>query len=252
VAIKALALEDDECLRLFAPWLPVETSLGDTTLGEFLKQQGVLRYAPTIDGFRQIAQVAAAQSVAVLNAGYVYDREILARLPEVFPDLQIEPFDADALSEQFEELTLDERDAMFDFVRLAELVLQPYRCGVEARKFRPAELPMLYSTHAAFDFLRSVEQSKEVADPLWSGVLDAVSADVKDSRARLCLNYANDLIRRLAIVEDREAKRRCIEMLYVQALLLGRHPLDRRELRLLNEGLLGLIHWAIDSHDRRP
>jgi molecular chaperone HtpG len=83
-------------------------------------------------------------------------------------------------------------------------------------------------------------------------VLDAVSADVKDSRARLCLNYANDLIRRLAIVEDREAKRRCIEMLYVQALLLGRHPLDRRELRLLNEGLLGLIHWAIDSHDRRP
>ncbi|MEQ8786147.1 MAG: HSP90 family protein [Pirellulaceae bacterium] len=249
VAIKALSLEDDECLRLFAPWLPVETSLGDTTLGEFLKEQRVLRYAPSLDQFRQISQVAAAQSVPVLNAGYVYDREILERLPEVFPDLQIEPFDAESLTEQFEELTLDERDEVFDFVRLAEVVLQPYHCGVEIRKFRPVELPMLYASHSAYDFLRSVEQTKEVADPLWSGVLDAVSADVGDSQARLCLNYANNLVRRLAAVEDREARRRCIEMLYVQALLLGRHPLNRREMRLLNEGLLGLIHWAIDAHD---
>jgi molecular chaperone HtpG len=35
-------------------------------------------------------------------------------------------------------------------------------------------------------------------------------------------------------------------MLYVQALLLGHHPLSSRELALLNDGLSALIQSAVD------
>ena len=43
--------------------------------------------------------------------------------------------------------------------------------------------------------------------------------------------------------------RRVIEMLYVQALLLGHHPLTAQEMQLLNEGLLDLIEWRVDAKD---
>ncbi len=39
LAIKALAVEDDEFYRLFIDWLPFETSLGDMTLGEYRKDE---------------------------------------------------------------------------------------------------------------------------------------------------------------------------------------------------------------------
>ena len=41
-------------------------------------------------------------------------------------------------------------------------------------------------------------------------------------------------------------------MLYVQALLLGHFPLQRDEVKLLNQGLLGLIDWALDVREAKP
>ena len=39
-------------------------------------------------------------------------------------------------------------------------------------------------------------------------------------------------------------------MLYVQALLLGHHPLNAKEMAILNDGLLALIEWGIDTNER--
>ena len=40
-----------------------------------------------------------------------------------------------------------------------------------------------------------------------------------------------------------------VEMLYVQALLLGHRPLNAREMALLNRGLLGLIAARLDDDE---
>ncbi|HUG93874.1 MAG TPA: HSP90 family protein, partial [Planctomycetaceae bacterium] len=246
--MKALAAEDDEFYRLFVQWLPFETSLGRMTLAEFWERDSKVRYTRTVDEFRQIASVAAAQSIGVINGGYVYDGELLEKLPQVFPDTQVERVDVSELAESFEDLSLDERDEVFGLVRLAEVVLQPFRCAVDVKKFRPAALPTLYTTNDAALFLRSIEQSKEAAGELWSGVLDSIAqAPAADAFARLCLNYRNPLIRRLARVEDRRLLRRAVEMLYVQALLLGHYPLKAKEMELLTSGLLGLIEHSIES-----
>lgn len=248
LSIKALALEDEECFRLFVDWLPFETSLGEMTLGHFRQEHPTLRYVPTRDQFRQIAHVAAAQSLGVINAGYTYDTEILERLSSIFPENQVERLDVEDLSERFEELTLDERDEVFEFESLADRVLQPFKCTCEIKKFRPQELPTLYMTNDAANFLRSVEQSKEVADNLWSSVLDNVAAEAtRAAHARLYLNYHNHLIQRMVHLKDRQALQRVVEMLYIQALLLGHYPLKGREMSLLNDGLLGLIEWGLDA-----
>ena len=71
---------------MFIDWLPFETSLGEMTLGEYRKAQTVLRYVPNLDQFRQIARVAAAQRIGVINGGYVHDAELLDKYNEVFPE----------------------------------------------------------------------------------------------------------------------------------------------------------------------
>ncbi len=63
LGVKALALHDDEMLRVVDRWLPVETNVGQLTLADFRERYGVLRYCATADQFRQLAAIAAAQNI---------------------------------------------------------------------------------------------------------------------------------------------------------------------------------------------
>jgi molecular chaperone HtpG len=247
LAIKALAVHDDEFYRIFIDWIPFETSAGVMTLGEYRRQNAVVRYAPTVDQFRQVARVAASQQLCVINAGYTYNEKLLEKLPGVFPEISVEEVDASLLARAFGELTMAERNRCFNLIRVADAVLQPFRCAAEVVKFEPSELATLYNTSRDASLFRSVEQSKQVADPHWSDVLGNVFTDAGSAvpYARLFLNYRNPMIRRLAAIEDAKLLRGLIEMLYVQSLLLGMHPLSARELELLNRGLLGLIETAL-------
>ena len=250
LAIKALALEDDDFFRLFIDWLPFETNLGTTTLGEYLREENEIRHVPSVDQFRQISGVATSQSITVFNSGYVYDADLFAKLSEVFPDRQVSQVDVREFAESFEELTDSESDDVFELLRLADRVLQPFRCGAAVRRFKPHQLPTLYTSNESSNFLRSVDQSKDVADDLWKAVLDGVSESaLADAYSQLCLNYNNSLIQRLAKIQQPTLLRRAIEMLYVQALMMGHFPLKQKEMELLTNGLLGLIDLAIESKE---
>jgi molecular chaperone HtpG len=251
--IKALAVEDDEFYKLFIDWLPFETTLGQMTLGEYRqREKNTIRYVPSRDQFRQIAGVAAAQKVCIINAAYTYDTDLLEKLPDAFARCRVKRVDVNDLARNFDELTLEEREEVFDFLRLADVVLQPYRCAADLRKFEPAELPTLYTANDAATFLRSVEQSKEVADDLWSGILDGVAAEpAAGAFAQLCLNFNNPLIKRLAQIKNKPLIRRAVEMLYVQALLLGHYPLKAQEMSALSDGLLGLIELGLAATEKK-
>jgi molecular chaperone HtpG len=248
LSIKALAVEDDEAYRMFVDWLPFETSIGMMRLGDYRKQHDVVRYVPDLDQFRQVARVAAAQSLCVINAAYTYDAELLARLPEIFPETTVEVVDPSSVAQSFDDLDLEEEELAYPLIRAADLALQPFRCGAEAKKFFPEDLPALYSTDPDANFLRSIEQSRDVADDLWSSVLGDLAGPASvEPYARLCFNFRNPLVRKVAGLKDKGLLRRSVEMLYIQALLLGHHPLSAKEMGLLNSGLIGLIEWGITA-----
>ena len=77
------------------------------TLAELQERSGEIRYVATVEEFRQLAAVAAAQQIAVVNGGYTYDSELLERLPEVVPDLVTTRFDPTELSTRFDSLDPD-------------------------------------------------------------------------------------------------------------------------------------------------
>ena len=245
-AIKALAVYDDEFYEMFVDWLPFETSLGRMSLGDYRKDNDVVRYVPSVDTFRQIAQVAASQGLGVINAGYSYDADLLEKLPYIFGDVQIERIDSTDLAESFVDLTLDEREEVYELVKVGDLILQPFKCRAEVKRFSPADLPALYLAGDDVNFMRSLEQSRDVADEHWASILgNLADASRVDSYAQLCFNFNNPLIRKLARITDREVLRLSIQMLYVQSLLMGHHPLSSKEMALLNTGLLDLIEIGI-------
>jgi molecular chaperone HtpG len=248
LSIKSLAVQDDEALRMFADWLPFETSMGMMTLGDYRREHEVIRYVANLDQFRQVARVAAAQSLCIVNGAYTYDADLLEKLPDVFPDAKVESIDPASLTQSFDDLDLDEQERAYPLVRAADLALQPYRCAAEAKKFLPEDLPALYSTDPDANFLRSIEQSRDVADDLWSSVLGSLTGPASvEPYARLCFNFRNPLVRKIAGLTDRALLRRAVEMLYIQALLLGHHPLSSKEMALLNSGLTSLIEWGISA-----
>jgi molecular chaperone HtpG len=254
LAIKALALEDDDCYRTFIDWLPFETSQGRHSIHELRDQASTLRYVSDVSDFHQVSKVAAAQGLLVVNAGYVYEADLLARLPEFFPETQVERVDPATLAQGFEELTLEEQDAVQSLLEVATRVLRPLRCSPDVRKFQPPEIAALFSAGDEARFQRSLEQAKETADPLFAGVLGAMESQRRSpATAQLCLNYNSPLIRRLAGLEGNEAIRRCLEVLYVQALLLAQQPLTTKELAVLSSGIMGLVEWAVArSENNKP
>ncbi|MBO0697374.1 MAG: HSP90 family protein [Zavarzinella sp.] len=250
-ALKALAAEDDEFYRLFIDYLPFETTHGRMTFGEYRREHATLLFAPSVDQFRQVARVAAAQGRCVINAGYTYDQELMAKAPDLFDGLTVEEVEATEIAESFDDPTAEEQESARLLLTVAEAALKPFQCRPELKKFRPAELPALYSTSKDGRFLRSLEQSREVADPLWGGVLDQLGRRERRATAhsQLCLNFDNPLVRRLAGLPNRALVRRSVEMLYVQALLFAHQPLNAKEMTLLNEGLLALIEFGVANDE---
>jgi molecular chaperone HtpG len=248
LSVKALALDDDDFFRLVIGWLPFETTMGVMTLTDYWRTHGAVRYVSTLDDFRQVARVAAAQGLCVVNAAYTYDTDLIEKLPRVLADWQVEPFSASELPQSFEELSLDERESVFRLLKVAEAALQPYRCDVTVKRFRPKEVPTLYSSDAEGAFRRDAARAREDSDDLYASVVDSVVAGAPGSdRAMLTFNLSNPVVKKLAGVTDRELMKLSVEMLYVQALLLGHRPLSAQEMRLLNQGLLGLIAARLDG-----
>jgi molecular chaperone HtpG len=249
LGVKALALHDDEMLRLVEQWWPMETNTGRMTLAEFRARHGVLRYAATVDEFRQLAAVAAAQDLAVVNAGYTYDTEIIERLPGLDRSVLIERLEPSDLTTRFDTLDPAVELALRPFLIAAQRALDRLGCEVALRAYDPVSLPALYLVSRSAAFHDQLESTRQRADELWAGVLDAIASSGPPERPQLVLNHRNPLVRRITTLGDPELVGLAVEALYGQALLLGYHPIRPADAALLNNSFLGLLGRAVPGQE---
>jgi molecular chaperone HtpG len=245
VGVKALALHDDEMLRLVDSWWPMETNVGRMTLAEFRQRYGLVRYTVKVDEFRQLASVAAAQDLPLVNGGYVYETEIIERLPGVDRSALIERLEPSDLTTRFDALDPGVELALRPMLGAAQRAVDRLGCEVVLRAYEPAALPALYLVNRAAAFNEQLRATREQVDEVWAGVLDALAQTTTDDRPQLVLNYRNPLVRRVTALDDPTLVRLAIEALYGQALLLGYHPIRPADAALLNSSLLGLLNQAV-------
>jgi molecular chaperone HtpG len=245
LGVKALALHDDEMLRVVERWWPMETNVGRMTLAEFRALHGVVRYAATTDEFRQLAAVAAAQDLPVVNGGYTYDTEIIERLPGLDRSVLIERVEPTDLTTRFDALDPAVELALHPFRSAAQRTLDRLGCEVVVRAYDPVSLPALYLVSRSAAFHGELRATRERVDDLWGGVLDAIAASGPPDRPQLVLNHRNPLVRRITALTDPALVGLAVEALYGQALLLGYHPIRPADAALLNSSFLGLLGRAV-------
>lgn len=252
-ALRALAVEDDECFETLISLLPFETTDGTLTIPEFLARHSALLYVESVDQFRQIAPVATAQGIGVINAGYVHTAELLARYGYLHDDADVGPIDTERFAQSLEDLTENEEKQSHLLSHIASKTLRPYRCKTELRNFSPIELPALYTLDHAGQIMRSMEQSREVSNSLYSDVLGSLMKQTSIPYvSQLLLNYRNPLVRKLATLQNEKIIATSIRMFYVQAMLLAHQPLKSDEMRLLTSGMQELIQATVDLSTFNP
>lgn len=252
LSMKALAVEDEQFYRIIYRWLPFHSSSGHRELGDLLKENSTLYYTMTLDEYRQITHVAAAQSLTVINGGYIYDYELMSRLPLVHGDVVVERLLPEDVSFAFTDLTPDERRRYYETTLAADSVLNRFRTQIQLKRFKPSELPALYTLSKESSDLRSLELSKEATTDLFSSVLGSLSAGLQQHAgyATLYLNLDNPIIEKLFSSGQTAMLPMAIEMLYVNALMMGHYPMNRHELAVLNNGIIQFIDWGLSANMR--
>lgn len=249
LAVKALARHDDELLRMLLPWLPFETTDGNTTLEEFSRSHPAILVTRTVEEFRQVAPIAAAAGLGVVNGGYTYDRELVQRLPEVRPGVSVADLDPETVTAHLDAVHPEVELAAAAFLANARRVLDRYGCDAVLRTFHPVTMPALLvdSREARHERVRAEVEAQ--AEGVWADILGALRSGAP--RAQLVFNHACPLVRKVAAITEEGLAVTAIEALYGQALLLSRRPLRATEHALLNRSFLSLLeHAAHEPGDR--
>ena len=244
MAIKSMACEDETFFRTFIPFLKFETNMGELSGKELLTRRDVISFTNDINQFHRTSALMLAQGQLLVNACYVYDTALLRMLQEYDDSLILYPLESVTFEDFLEDPGTDAQVAADHLVQTARNCFRDFDCNAELKAFSPSQLPVFYLLDDKAETLREINRSKEQADSLFTSMLSAFAEEIQDSRSTLFINWRNPLIQRLAGLDDPEKVRVCLEILYVQALLTGRFPMQGGELALLNDNLIQLIEWG--------
>ncbi|MET9579225.1 HSP90 family protein [Streptomyces massasporeus] len=244
LAVKSLAVHDDEILRMLLPWLPFETTDGNATLDEFARTHRTVLVTSSVEEFRQVAAIASAAGLGVVNGGYTYDRELVHRLPEIRPEATVADLDPATLTAHLDPVDRETELAAAAYLAQARDALAVFDCDVALRTFQPVSAPALLidSREARHERTRS-QLAREQEGGLWGDILGALRQEAP--RAQLILNQLNPLVRTAVSIDEPELARTSAEALYGQAAMLSRRPLRPAESSLINRSFLDLLAHAL-------
>ncbi|GLZ06225.1 molecular chaperone HtpG [Actinomadura sp. NBRC 104412] len=245
LGVLALARHDTEMLRIVDEWLPFETSEGRVTLREFRRRHRTLHYTPSVEEFRQLAGIAVAQGMGLVNVGYTHHLEVLRRLPRLDPGLLVRRLDPGELATRFESLDPVREPAIRDFLATAAAVLEPKGCEPIVRSFEPVSVPVLLLEGAGARSAVRGSAGLQGADGIWGELVSGGAEPGEPPRPQLVFNHRNPLIARLTSTVDARIVELSVEALYGYAMLAGNRPLRPEDMAGVNRAFLGLVEQAV-------
>ena len=245
LALRGLALTDPEMLDLITQILPFETTDGQRTLAE-LRAEGAegaesaeIVYTTTTEAYRRVAAVARAQGLVVLNAGYVYDADLLARLGRR-SDWRVRELESADLVHTLGVPSLEREWQVADAVAHARELLTADDCDVIVRSFAPADVPAILLRDAEGEHRRDRDRERAATPELWGGLLDAFAEQGPARSRTLVLNDDSAVSRRLLAAPHGDVFEAGLRSLYLSAVMLAGEGLRGAESAAL-AGALGVL-----------
>lgn len=257
LGVKAMAATDETMLDIVGELLTFETTSGPLTLGQLsanasAEGNGVLSYVDSIEDFRAIAPLARAVGLQVLNAGYAYDTDILARWLAGHPELDTRRVRPTDLAGEFAAPTDAEERDFASLLETTRATLQRSGCVPMVRRFEPETVQAVLladrGTRRELDRATLLDTNELTAG--WDVALASL-APTAPAGPRFVLNAANPSVQLLASRGDDEVVPLAVEALYANALVAGQHPLRPFDAALIARALPALIERAISNGSPR-
>ncbi|MCI5056061.1 MAG: hypothetical protein MRY83_08135, partial [Flavobacteriales bacterium] len=247
-AIKQMALENLDFLKLIYPWIPFPTSQGQLTLEEALKRTKTIYHVPDVDEYRQVLPIANANDQLIVNSGYIYDAELLDVIDSIDIKTNYIKVDAAYFGNTLEDLSLDEHDAHAKRLEALGEHLSKFGCRLDIKKFKPDSIPALYHANQNLMFSRDVKSIQEQSGDLWGEVSRSVYNAKSEQKSTLFLNFENKTIQSLLMNDKPDLDMTIIQVIYTNAMLMGHYPLSKEELQSVDSNLHGLIEVALQKN----
>lgn len=243
--LKSIAIENQELFQILIPYFQFHTTQGLLNGSALMNLGEDLVYTTEIEQFNQMSQIFFAQGKLLINAGYVYDGELLYRMSELF-GITISSLQEQDILSLMRNCKIEELEKTDQLRLLATHVMKKYDCEVEFKHFRPDQLPVFYYVDKGAKLLRELNQAREKSGDLFMGMLDSFATELQDTAsAVLYFNCSNPIIKKLSETGDTEQVKIIIEILYVQALMIGGFPLQNNEMQVMNKKLLELMELVM-------
>ncbi len=252
VAIKSLAVENEQIYQLFFPFLTFVTSKGRLTgfqVTEAAKRMPVY-YCTELDDYRRACPLVGNGNGVLINAGYIYDTKLLQLLKRYQRGIRVEVFDEASYGELLEEPTPAIKREMEPLMAKAGRALGTFHCGAVLKQFEPAEVPALYvpGGEGFLDHALGEGGFSGFLEGFDLGEIGMMGNFEPGYGTKLYINGGNPLIRRLAAVEDEELAVNMVQVLYVHAMLAGHYTLGEKETEVLNTGLIRLMEYGLGGN----
>lgn len=237
--IKALAAEDSSLLKLFADHIPFETNKGLLTFGSLRTYETEIFYTLSSDDFKRIRRIAGSRGKTVINAIYSFESDIIRKIRMVFPEIRMSEISSRDILDDLGEVVSN--DAKFnEFERRADVILKKYYCKAQVNKFEPEETPVIYFANDEALQNKHIMGLTGGMNPFASALHDVMKK--KDVPVPvLCFNKDNQLVNDLVDMEDDIMFEAVVKILYVQSLMLGNYPVDKKEMNMFNDSVYQLL-----------
>ena len=200
-------------------------------------REGPVRFARTVQQYKALLPIAAANGLTVLNAGYAFDEEILEEVRLDQPDRSIVEIGMNDIVGAFSLADASEEARFLPLIHACDQALTGQGVAVILRDFKPSTIPVLYlpQSAAAHGVVEDAARHAPGESGL-SGILDmldsaaegggnaASGALIVPDSAQLVVNASSPLVHQLLAAVDSPRIVAALRGLYVQSLLAGHHP----------------------------
>lgn len=245
LALRAIALTDPDMLTLVSEVLPFETSDGPMTLA-MVAEQGELVYTSTTEAFHRVAAVARAQGLVVVNAGYVYDSDLLAKLAGR-PGWNVRELTSADLVQVLGMPGIEREMAAAGALSVARGILADEDCDAILRTFEPESVPAVLLRDSEGEHRRELDRERGETPDLWDGLLDSFATDTQARTRTLVLNDRSPVARRLLAAPSGDVFDAGLRSLYLSAVMLAGEGLRSAESAALSDSLGVLLAAALDA-----
>lgn len=188
-----------------------------------------------MDAFRKLCPILEQKNVLV-NGGYIYDTQLLKRISKFHKKVSLKLLEEDVVGGLLCNISSEKAESLAFFMEHANAALRKFNCACEGKLFSPPELPSLFVLNEEA-FLQNEVSSAPDGDDF--SFFEEEFLELRLSK--LYLNCSNSLVQKFADISDPDKIETIAEVLYVQALMMGHHPVNSKEMNVLSKNLTKLL-----------